>query len=723
MIEIELQLEQKVLNFYLKMESFQFVYNHEEIFDWWTNNIIATNASSQTKPLSLILPSPKALEKRRFSFGPSKDRDFSWLMRQIVVKCSAELWNVSMLTKLQNRTAALCVCHTKVLLEQFDEKRSNLYENKFLKLLLNNRHWSLELMTDSLWWSLDNATRDQHVREKHTRGTPFFVDVCLVKLSSYGNATKLDLSVRKLRFEYSQCLAEFILKSKECICQYGGAYTTSTKSPSKPLARVDETSKLIPKLLINAKIEDITTFLFTNHAACILIRLSEATLARTQQITVLAVEEFHMAVQNNVAYETNAYVNLTDLIDFINIKMLRIEYLMKPRPNLPTLKQFNVHIIHDSMAMWCANLHMQWLTLIRDMIAFKQTLLPTAATSTTPNTSDDEKSLSRTVFEICAANNFEFGIKLSERHTMNIFFENFLWSRKDQTHISVEKVFVNIDDAHIFTFKDFTMQSADSVDFVQEERKHYENFALATNRVWITNIGTFKAIFPYIHDFAEAIQNEFNSLVKWLKLTHNRRSEPFTSNSPLPSDMLIQIKEFLMEMCDDPFEVKLRDNYELLVDEYHESMRRKQLLEKKIQEKCADRLLLPAETLTILHATLEKQNSDVYIRRSKKHKEARPIRTRLFAWILNDLEIMAMADPTLHGTDNVTRIICDIDAESPWPEEGMQFVTLWCRAVNVSCTEWKFMLRQVTITFLRVPSANCFFFLTPVEISRSQCFT
>lgn len=687
------------------------MYNHEEIFEWWTNNIIATNTSTQSKPLSLILPSPQALEKRRFSFGPTKDRDFDWLMRQVVIKCCAELWNLSMLTKLQNRTAALSVSHTKVLLEQFDEKRTSVYENKFLKLLLNNRHWSTELMIESLWWSLANATRDQHLRKSHTRGTPFFLGVCLVKLSSYGNATKLDLSMHTLRLEYSKCLAEFMLKMRECACQFaGGTFATNipNKSSSRLMLRVDEhppndvASKLIPELLINAKITDITTFLFTNHEACILISLTEATLARTVQVTVLAVDELHMAVQNNITYEANALVNLTDFSElFTNIKLLRIEYLMQPRPKMPTLKEFNVFVINNSMAMWNSNLHMQCVTLVRDMITFKELLLPAAPTSepailSAANTSDDEKSSiesSQTIFKIYSENNFEFGIKISERHSMHIFFEKFFWSSKDPTLISVEKVFINIDDVHIFTLNDVLMQPKDSIDFVQNERNHYENFALATNKVWITSISSFKVIFPYDHDFAEAIQSEFNSLVKWLKIIHNRRSAPFTSDSPLPSDMVIQIKEFLMELSDDPFEVKLRDNYVLLVDEYHESIKRQELFEQKIQQLCADRLLLPAETLAELHASLVRKNSEIYIQRSKKIKEAGPTRTRLFAWILTDLEIMAMADPTLHGTENVTRIIREIDADSPWPEDGLEFVTLWSRAINVSCTEWKFMLR------------------------------
>jgi hypothetical protein len=53
-----------------------------------------------------------------------------------------------------------------------------------------------------------------------------------------------------------------------------------------------------------------------------------------------------------------------------------------------------------------------------------------------------------------------------------------------------------------------------------------------------------------------------------------------------------------------------------------------------------------------------------------------------------------LADPSIHGAENVIKVMKEIDGDSPWPEEKLEFTTLWCRVVSLRCKEWKFQLRD-----------------------------
>lgn len=213
---------------------------------------------------------------------------------------------------------------------------------------------------------------------------------------------------------------------------------------------------------------------------------------------------------------------------------------------------------------------------------------------------------------------------------------------------------IAIDYADIFTIKGLNFYRVEDSQEIREERSDAENFTLPWNKTWGLSIDIFRAVFPYEHNYAQAVQNEFISIIKWLKILHNLVSTPFPSNNHhLPSDLLIKIREFLFELSDDPFEVKLRDNFELLVDEYSESLKRQKMLKEKIGELTKTHLHLPAGKVEELYASLKKKNAEIYVQRSKQMLLAGPPRTRLFAWSMTDVEVMVLADPSIHGTENV----------------------------------------------------------------------
>lgn len=73
-----------------------------------------------------------------------------------------------------------------------------------------------------------------------------------------------------------------------------------------------------------------------------------------------------------------------------------------------------------------------------------------------------------------------------------------------------------------------------------------------------------------------------------------------------------------IEVGDDPFEVKLRDNYELLEDEYFESVKRLQVLEAKISQLYKTNLMMSSSKIDELRNQLKERSSTIYIQRSKK---------------------------------------------------------------------------------------------------------
>ena len=73
--------------------------------------------------------------------------------------------------------------------------------------------------------------------------------------------------------------------------------------------------------------------------------------------------------------------------------------------------------------------------------------------------------------------------------------------------------------------------------------------------------------------------------------------------------------------------------------------------------------LLIGSKIDELYASLSKRGAEVYVQRSRQLYETTPVRTKLFTWNVDNIEIVAMADTTLHGKDNAVRHMTEIDHE------------------------------------------------------------
>lgn len=168
--------------------------------------------------------------------------EISWLEKlidQCIINGSADLWHVSALLRLSDNeesNASIGFDHMKLILDQSYETRSkcqilvvlveissllsdslfldSMCNSSFPRVLLSNRHWTVELLVESLWWHLSSHEPDTTILKKqHPWGTPLFLGLVLLKIGSHGSKeTKMDSMLDSLQFEWSPFLAKFLLQ-------------------------------------------------------------------------------------------------------------------------------------------------------------------------------------------------------------------------------------------------------------------------------------------------------------------------------------------------------------------------------------------------------------------------------------------------------------------------------------------------------------------------------
>ena len=79
------------------------------------------------------------------------------------------------------------------------------------------------------------------------------------------------------------------------------------------------------------------------------------------------------------------------------------------------------------------------------------------------------------------------------------------------------------------------------------------------------------------------------------------------------------------------------------------------------------------EKVEAAYESLRQKTTDVYIQRAQQLYTIAPQRTSLLLWTLDDISIVALADPSYHGYDNVVRVMREID-----PSRLAAFYNLLC---------------------------------------------
>nr|XP_020476368.1 protein KIAA0100 homolog isoform X3 [Monopterus albus] len=260
-------------------------------------------------------------------------------------------------------------------------------------------------------------------------------------------------------------------------------------------------------------------------------------------------------------------------------------------------------------------------------------------------------------------------------------------------HIRSPSLVFNFDGNNIVSFKGLDVETHPELTEMQLRRDTFPFLTIPHNSVWVLTCPYLAVEFPYQYNFSNTFDLAI-SVQKWLKTLHRSPSQA-SAIQRLPPDLVFKISQFSFVFLDDIFEIKLRDNYELMKDESKESAKRLQLLDKKVADlRKQHGELLPARKIEELYSSLEKKHIEIYIQRSRRLYANTPMRKSLLTWTVSDLELVVLADQSLHGPERVREQLRNIDGISPFPRDGLPLVVQWCRAVKFKLAAFLVRIRD-----------------------------
>ncbi|XP_047142514.1 bridge-like lipid transfer protein family member 2 isoform X1 [Hydra vulgaris] len=320
---------------------------------------------------------------------------------------------------------------------------------------------------------------------------------------------------------------------------------------------------------------------------------------------------------------------------------------------------------------WTPNLHM---CVYEQIEAFKL-FLQHNSDIFTKDTADTPKKhnpkiyfvIQKTTLNMCTCEPHSFGMSLKD-------FSIELSS--DTKHFVVSECRLYFNKVEVFYFENVCIKQLSS-SYLLSSRSKFKNIQ-PENIAWSIYAHEMYATFPYGFCFGDSLE-KLQLVIKMVIKLHKKSKPPDLLS--LPPDLLFLCKNFSFEVEDDPFEVRLGDNYMLLADENEQAIEREQKLEAKLEEiKTEKGTSISTKKLEELRKSLKERNALIYIRRSKEMYDDRPQRKLLFVSRIKDLELAVHSDHHLNKKENILQEMENVD-ERAVPKE-LEFSTLWARMVN-----------------------------------------
>lgn len=546
------------------------------------------------------------------------------------------------------------------------------------------------LSLDHFWWRVGQGSHIQqapHPPGKHVWGEALILDSLTLQgsyswprtvNSSPSCSVCMESNIKGLQMEVSetctQCLSRLF-----SVLKLDKAEIAPLHSPlEKPLTH------FTPLFKFKLCLEDVNAFTLSNVAGAISARVDTVVAEGSGESSSVSVHGVSLAVVKALTESMEPCCPAAQTPSpVLTLTAFTISYHISTR-------SLEVRSESALTAQWTPSDHMFLYQHVTESRSYWKAL----SASQNLKHSDGTKSSSSSVLVCVELASTRLTAHVSERNFIIFSAEALsLSKRPGAVLMKTPHLVLNFDGNDIFSFSEAEVQMLDELEAMQQHRSQFPFLQTPRNRSWIFTAPSLAIEFPYQYNFSDTFDKAI-SVQKWLKTLHGgviQSEEP----SQLPPDLLIRINQFSFVFLDDVFEIKLRDNYELMKDESKESAKRLQLLDKKVAElRKQHGELLPARKIEELYTSLERKHIEIYIQRSRRLYANTPMRKSLLTWTVSELELVALADQSLHGPEQIREQLRDIDGVSPFPRDGLQLVVQWCRAFKFNLNAFLVRIRD-----------------------------
>ncbi|KAJ8385068.1 hypothetical protein AAFF_G00195980 [Aldrovandia affinis] len=598
-------------------------------------------------------------------------------------------------------------------------------------LLSQSLHQRVSLSLDHFWWRVGQGSHIQqapHPPGKHVWGEALLLDSLTLQgscnksqgeSSAHSESIHVESKLKGLQVEISEtcalCLSRLVsLFSQDSREPVEGS---GLPHPLPPPVHPSNSDALSPASItqhsvlfkLELGLEDVNVFTLSNVAGAVSLRVDavealampDSSRVSFQGVSLSVLKALTEAIEPccPAAQISSPVLGLTSLAIIYHATTWALEVHCKEELSVlwtPADHMFLYHHVTESQACWrtlASALRPSKEQVLSEGEAHTEAEQPGPSSPTEPGGATSVEQ-GRTLTVNLELGSMQLTTFVTEQNYILLRIDTLSFSRHSGTvHARIPHLVFNFDGNDIFSFKGAEVQTLPWLEEVTGSRSHFPFLTTPHNRTWVFTIPSLSVEFPYQYNFSNTFDKAIN-VQKWLKTLH-RSAAGAQETQLLPPDLVFRVSQFSFVFLDDVFEIKLRDNYELMKDESKESAKRLQLLDKKVADlRKQHGELLPARKIEELYTSLERKHIEIYIQRSRRLYSNTPMRKSLLTWTVSDLEIVALADGSLHGPDRVREQLRDVDGVSPFPRDGLPLVVQWCRALKFKLSAFLVRIRD-----------------------------